>query len=314
MVRWAFVAAVTLLATFNTPRASTTTSVSDDLMQSACTIADQEFWALRAIDSSTCREEGSGDEAHQAQNRAKNNLCAGGFLTDSPNEEPARVTQFSFRKLETIQRDLREELGLGVRTTPPDRSPFQQTVYTTVPYGRDLAEGALIQYVGFLLEGHFTGAEGVNCGLKTQVNYDIHMAFVEQKPPLNPTDAQAEALECSSVTAEIIPRRRPEEWDLLGRMKKTKKPGALKGALAKIAAHDLDRPLRLTGQLFFDGSHEACRNGKRVGGQPARASNWEIHPVYAVEVCKNKSLSGCAWNREDRWVPLHEWLEEGDGQ
>lgn len=281
----------------------------------ACTIADQEFWAPRSIDGGgTCGEEGSGEAAHQAQNRAKNNLCAGGFLTSNPTDTPARVTQYSFRKLEVLGRNLREELGLGIRTTPPDRTPFQQTVYTTVPYDRELAEGTLIQYVGFLLEGHFTGEEGVNCDLKTQVNHDIHMAFVEQKPPPSPTDAQAETLECSSITAEIIPRRRPEAWDFLGRMKKTKRPRALKGALTKIAAHDLDRPMRLTGQLFFDGSHEACRNGKRVGGQPARASNWEIHPVYAIEVCKNRSITGCRWDREDVWVPLHEWLDGADDQ
>ncbi len=77
--------------------------------------------------------------------------------------------------------------------------------------------------MGFLLEGHFTGEESVNCDRKKQPNFDIHMAFVEQKPSLNVSDGQAEALECSSVTAEIIPRQRPEEWDFLGRLRKTKK-------------------------------------------------------------------------------------------
>ena len=62
VVRWAFVAAVTLLATFTASGANTTTSFSGDLVQPACTIADQEFWAPRTIDSSTCGEAGSGDE------------------------------------------------------------------------------------------------------------------------------------------------------------------------------------------------------------------------------------------------------------
>lgn len=90
--------------------------------------------------------------------------------------------------------------------------------------------------------------ESVNCSRKRQINFDVHMAFAEQKPPATPTDTQAEALECSSITAELIPRHRPDEWDIMGRMKKTKKPGALKGALKKIAAHDLHRPIRLTGR------------------------------------------------------------------
>jgi hypothetical protein len=144
------------------------------------------------------------------------------------------------------------------------------------------------------------------------VNFDIHMAFVEQKPSLNVSDAQAEALECSSITAEIIPRQRPEEWDFLGRLRKKKKPGALKGALAKIDAHDLHRPLRLTGQLFFDGSHRVCVDGKRQGGQPARASNWEIHPVYAIDVCKFTTLTSCKPDDESLWKPLHVFMEEGD--
>ena len=42
----------------------------------------------------------AGDEAHKLQNRVKNNLCSGGFLTSTPSADPVRVTQFSFRALE----------------------------------------------------------------------------------------------------------------------------------------------------------------------------------------------------------------------
>lgn len=283
---------------------------SSDMLSSQqnCTIADTEFWANRPIDNSSCGEDGEGDEVHRAQNRAKNEMCAGDFLTSSPGT-PARVTQFTFRRLQEEATDLRTQLGLGVRSVPPDRTPFRNTVHTT-SFGDALGEGELVRYVGFLLEGHFTGKEGVNCDRATQLNFDIHMAFVEQRPPASPTTAQAEALECSSVTAEIIPRLRPDAWNLMGRL--GKKTGGLKGAQTRIASHDLNRPLRLTGHLFFDGSHEACRNGKRVGGQPARVSNWEIHPVYAIDVCRQNSMTSCRWDNESVWQPLHEKLSEDD--
>ena len=183
-----------------------------NLLQGSCTLEDDEFFASRAIDTSSCGLEGSGDDAHQLQNRVKNDLCAGGFLTSSQTAEPSRVTQFSFRKLEEETVAIRKKLGIGAGTVPEDRSLFQESVHTT-SFGDDVGERTLVRYVGFLLEGHFTGEEGVNCERKKQVNFDIHMAFVEQKPPLNVSDAQAEALECSSITAEIIPRQRPEEWD-----------------------------------------------------------------------------------------------------
>ena len=298
-----------IVTTFEEPRAAGPAAIPEDATQPSCTIADSELWADRPIDASSCGLDGEGDAAHQAQNRAKNELCAGAFLTASPSVSPARVTQFSFRRLQAAADDIRAELGLGARTVPPDRTRFQGAVHTT-SFGDDVGEGVLVRYVGFLLEGHFTGEEGVNCDRKKQVNFDIHMAFVEQRPPVSPTTSQAEALECSSVTAEIIPRRRPEPWDLLGRL--GKKTGGLAGAQKKIAAHDLNRPLRITGQLFFDGSHETCRNGKRVGGQPARVSNWEIHPVYAVDVCKFNSMTNCRVDRQDAWQPLHEKLAEDE--
>ena len=74
-----------------------------------------------------------------------------------------------------------------------------------MPYGAELDEGVLVQYVGFLLDGHLTVAEGVNCDRTTQNNDDVHMAFVNARPPATITQAQGHAPECSSITAGIIP-------------------------------------------------------------------------------------------------------------
>ena len=67
------------------------------------------------------------------------------------------------------------------------------------------------------------------------------------------------------------------------------------------------RPVRITGQLFFDASHKPCHDGKANKGDPRRMSIWEIHPVYQVDVCRNTSMSGCPFDDEDKWIPLNEW-------
>ena len=275
--------------------------------QADCPIADAELWATRPIDTSSCDADGEGDAAHRAQNLAKNNLCAGGFLTSNP-QTSALATQLTFRKLQAAADDIREEHDLGPQTVPDDRAPFGGDVHTTTE-GDALGEGSLVRYVGFLVEGHFSGEEGVNCGRTNQENYDIHLAFSNTKPSLTITKAQGEALECRSITAEIIPRRRPDGWMLLGSMKKTSAKG-VRAAQEKIDAHGLRRPLRITGQLFFDGSHQVCGDGGRVGGNPARSSNWEIHPVYAIDVCEFITASNCRWDDDSVWTPLHTWLED----
>jgi hypothetical protein len=69
--------------------------------------------------------------------------------------------------------------------------------------------------------------------------------------------------------------------------------------------------------LFFDGSHRPCTR-TTPHGSSRRISAWEIHPVYAIEVCINTSLSGCPRTDATKWQPLHKWLqaleeeEEGD--
>jgi hypothetical protein len=130
-------------------------------LQDSCSIEDEEFFVPRPIDNSSCGLEGGDDEddAHKLQNRVKNNFCASGFLTNDPTDDPVRVTQFSFRKLEEETIAIRKKPGISLGTVREDRTLFQQTVHTT-SFGDDVGEGTLVRYVGFLLEGHFTGEEG----------------------------------------------------------------------------------------------------------------------------------------------------------
>ncbi len=75
----------------------------------------------------------------------------------------------------------------------------------------------------------------------------------------------------------------------------------------KPAGLSLNHPMRFTGQAFFDASHRPCKAGKAQNSSK-RVSNWEVHPVYAIEAWKNKTLLDCKDDNAADWVPLHTWL------
>ena len=54
-----------------------------------------------------------------------------------------------------------------------------------------------------------------------------------------------------------------------------------------------------TEQLFFVGVRE-----KRIGRQPARPSNWEGHPMYAIDVCRFSTFTACTPDDTRVWSPL----------
>jgi hypothetical protein len=141
-----------------------------------------------------------------------------------------------------------------------------------------------VRYVAFISNprnSNTSGGETVNCKKGGVGNNDIHMDLVRN------TDEPA----CRSITAEIIPHFRPAIWQV------------------KFLEKVMGRPVRVTGHLFFDASHRPCRTDKDKVS-PKRASVWEIHPVYAIDVCLNKSLSGCPVTNDSKWLALHEWLNQ----
>jgi hypothetical protein len=123
--------------------------------------------------------------------------------------------------------------------------------------------------------------------LRTQrgaANNDIHVN-------LGRTHAEPK---CKTITAEISPHFRPDQWTVT--------------ELNQIEGH----PVRITGHLFFDSVHKLCNGTEPIPGQPARASLWEIHPVYGCEVCVNTSLAGCPWDDDSKWRQLGQLVEETD--
>lgn len=232
----------------------------------------------------TCGAEGHGtSEAQKAQNRAKNNFCATG--------EPAVVTTVSFRKLQAAAGDSGVSFGSDGQL-PDDRSALRK-LYTT-SFGATIGEGDLVTFVAFVLDAHYSNAkhpspgkkpgESVNCNVEGEEDNDIHIMLGTTK-----TTAA-----CQSVTAEMIPHERPDLWT----------PDQLNSTRG--------HPVRIVGQLFFDASHRPCTTGKTAS--PARVSLWEIHPVYAVDVCSNSSLSQCSIDDAGVWTPLHQFDGSNAGQ
>lgn len=142
----------------------------------------------------------------------------------------------------------------------------------------NMGEGNYVSYVAVIKEAHYsdvTSGEAVNCNLTGNAPNDIHIVLMSDP---NDTD------ECHSTTAEMSPHYRPVNWT----------PEKLNA---------LGKPVRIRGQLFYDNSHVPCSGNSRPN--PKRASLWEIHPVYSLDVCQLSDLNACrnSTNSGD-WVPL----------
>jgi hypothetical protein len=202
------------------------------------------------------------------QNEAKNNFCA-------PLDSPSWVTRKSFLGL---QKAADQDHDVTPAKPPEDRSTLKN-IYTTSE-GDSIGEGSVVQFVGFIIDAHYSNVgkgESVNCKKAGRENNDIHILLDESPKVKN---------FCHTVTAEISPHFRPVDWDT--------------GVL-----NELNRPVRLTGQLFFDGSHVACKPGRKAN--PPRASVWEIHPIYQVDVCKNATIAACPVDDSSAWISIHEF-------
>jgi hypothetical protein len=211
----------------------------------------------------------------QLQNSVKNNFCA-----INQNLLPETYTP---AMLADLQRQTTIPSGQGHE--PADRQPLKQ-----------LGEGKVIRMKAYLIEAHHAdlgSGESVNCGDKTEEGNDVHIAF----------GSAADTQECDSVTAEISPHYRPASWNEIGHYETynnaTRKYTVDPQMAARLQAH----PYRVTGQLFFDASHTACPCGKNCA--PVRVSVWEIHPVYAIEVCR--AGTACQESNDGDWLSFDSW-------
>ena len=211
----------------------------------------------------------------QVQNKVKNDFCqftAGG----TPN---------TFLPTDLAALQAKTTIASGHGKEPADRAPLDK-----------LGEGKLVRMKAFLIEAHHAdlgGGESVNCNGGTELMNDIHMAM----------SAKPDAEECNSVSAEISPHYRPASWNEIGHFETfnstTKKYTPNPAMAARLQSH----PYRITGQLFFDASHEVCPCGTSCS--PTRASLWEIHPIYNIEVCK--AGASCDESKDVDWIAFDDW-------
>jgi len=227
----------------------------------------------------TCSMDGnSNDTGKRLESNAKNNFCA--------SNKPTPITYSIFKRLQTAT-DNEDGLKSALKDSREDLKDI-----LTLSNGSTIGEGTVVRFVAFILDAHNSNVgkkkpprkpgELVNCNQPDKESNDIHIELTVNR---NDDDA------CNSVTAEMSPHFRPESWSNLVDMQIT-------------------RPVRITGPLFFDSSHQPCRNGKRAS--PARISVWEVHPLYQIEVCKNKAITTCKVGVYSLWIPLDQWESEGE--
>jgi len=223
-------------------------SLAADKFPKNCTPPYNGTAKHRDIDK-TCGVEGSSPDgltdAHKAQNRAKNNLCASGT--------PKKIT---FADLSELQQDVDNDTSIhyGSSENLPDRTKLVNLSTSDGTF----SEGDVVVLEALVRAAKKGSKESCDCEKTKVLDTDIHVHLTE-------TDG---ADLCKSIVAEMIPHYRPDEWKWTN-------------------FRDMEHfPVRVTGQLFFDGSHKPCSGGAALSGHPARATVWEIHPVYKFEVCE----------------------------
>jgi hypothetical protein len=228
--------------------------------------------------------EGASEAAHAAENEAKNNFCATGAAVP--------VTYNAFVGLQTAVNNMPDlPWGEGDRL-PPDRSKLHDLKIKDSGRSLTLGEGTKVVFVGYVLDAKHDDVEkgeDVNCKTPGNEFNDIHIALTPGLPVAKPTNAQR----CQSITAEISPHFRPAVWD--------------KFDSAPYRAVFKKFPVRITGTLLFDAAHRPCQNGTPHPGNPVRISVWEIHPIYAIDVCKFSSLARCKVSDNTAWTPFDKY-------
>lgn len=219
----------------------------------------------------------SASQNSQIQNAIKNNFCAA-----VGNKTPETFTPQMLVDLQT-----KTTVRSGYQQEPADRKALQA-----------LGEGKLIRMKAYLYEAHHAdlgGGESVNCNGKTELQNDVHMALV----------ADPNAKECQSVTAEISPHYRPDSWNQIGHDEIYNSTTRMYTPDPRMEALLKNHAFRITGQLFFDASHQVCPCGVKGNCAPVRASLWEIHPVYMIEVCRPGAQ--CDANKDADWLAFDRW-------
>jgi hypothetical protein len=207
---------------------------------------------------------------HAAFNEAKRHMPAG-------NAHP--VVLKIPDDFQTLQQLAEQKVGSG-GDIPADSRVELANLQTS---GGKVGEGSLVRVFGFLamvpLETHPNTGESVNCGLKGEANNDLHI----------PLAGDPAGTDYEGIVVEMIPQDRENH------------PGWNKATLVKVTKQQHE--VWVEGQLFYDNEHVVNDDQDNpIGGQPARMSLWEVHPITAFLVCPK--TSGCSHTSKNEWVEL----------
>jgi hypothetical protein len=225
--------------------------------------------------------------ANDKQNAMKNNLCA----------SVTKLTPVTLKTFGDLGNASNKEPTIPKGEPPPSRAKLADIMM--LGNGAKLGEGKTVTFVGYVLDARHSNVdkdepltkgngESVQCNLLGCAYNDIHITLAE--------DPNEKAF-CKTIVAEIIPHYRPPAWDLFDS--------------PDYSSFLKTHPVKVSGQLFFDGSHVACTTEGRAGFNPItkhddfeRLALWEIHPIYAIDVCKHTEKSRCRASDPSAWFPF----------
>jgi hypothetical protein len=236
--------------------------------------------------------------ANDKQNAQKNNFCA-------PTDSVTPVTLATFGQLNGASNN-----EPSIPKGEPAASRAKLANIIKLGNRKRLGEGKTVSFVGYVLDARHSNVdkdnpltagngESVQCNLLGCAYNDIHITLAE-----DPHETKM----CNTIVGEIVPHYRPPAWDLFDS--------------PDYVNFFKTHPVKIIGQLFFDGSHVPCTAEGKAGSNPARDNAkdferlalWEIHPIYAIDVCKFTSQSKCDPARQGAWLPfsqLKTWLRLG---
>lgn len=226
--------------------------------------------------------------ANDKQNAQKNNFCA-------PTNTIMPVTLETLSKLNDASNN---EPSIPKGEPPPSRVKLMNII--NLGNGKKLGEGRTVSFVGYVLDARHSNVdkdnpltagngESVQCNLLGCAYNDIHITLAE-----DPNETRL----CNTIVGEIVPHYRPPAWDLFDS--------------PDYKNYFRNHPVKITGQLFFDGSHVPCTADGKAGNNPARDNAkdferlalWEIHPIYAIDVCKFADKAQCTEANAGAWFPF----------
>lgn len=173
-----------------------------------------------------------------------------------------------------------------------------------LPGRADVGEGTVVRTVGIISKAHVVGCSepvpGERAGSSVTCDFMGGPKVSEIQVNLSQVSAPRDAPDCDTIVAKLVTHYRPIWWD-------------------DIDIKTPDGPVRITGQLFYDDSVESCQRSasgmvSATGMQSPRSTRWEIHPIYAIDVCVASAAVECDASNGTLWVPYHQWLDRPDAR